>query len=306
MAQALLASGKHTVTAVTRHDSTTPQPEGTVVKKVNYEDPETIISALRGQDALVIVLSGRTDTVGIHKKLFAAASEAGVRWVMPSEWGFDTENQGLIDDIVISKHNVQTREHLKQEPKLSFIAMSTGFWYEFSLAIAPAYGIDINDRTATLFDDGTTKISTSTWPQVGRAVASLLSLPITRPSASSGGACLTDFRNQLIYISSFFVSQRDMLASLYRVTDTQEADWTITSEPSRQRYHENAEKMKAGGGGGGIDYMAFVKTMYTRVFWDDQSGDVEAKVVNEQLGLPKEDLDEATGWAVQRAKEGKW
>jgi hypothetical protein len=48
----------------------------------------------------------------------------------------------------------------------SYISITTGFWYEWSLAIGPAFGIDLDKRTVTFFDEGETKISTSTWPQV--------------------------------------------------------------------------------------------------------------------------------------------
>ena len=175
--------------------------------------------------------------------------------------------------------------------------MVTGFWYEWSLAIPPAYGIDLNNHSATLFDEGTTKISTSTWPQVGRAVAALLSLPIK--SEGEGASCLEDFKNQLVYVSSFSVSQQDMLESAYRVTGTTEADWKIKKEGARKRYDEGIDQMKKG------DRIGFVKMMYTRVFWDDNVGDHEGRVINKELGLPKEDLDEATKRAVQRAKEQK-
>jgi len=50
--------------------------------------------------------------------------------------------------------------------KSSYIALSTGFWYEWSLAIPAAYGLDFANRSMTFFDEGETKILTSTWPQV--------------------------------------------------------------------------------------------------------------------------------------------
>lgn len=59
-----------------------------------------------------------------------------------------------------------TRKNITELGKSSFIGLSTGFWYEWSLAIPAAFGIDVNNRTATLFDDGETKVSMSTWPQV--------------------------------------------------------------------------------------------------------------------------------------------
>lgn len=288
------------MTAITRQDSQTELPKGVQVQKVDYDKHDTIVSALRGQDALVVTLSGQSDIESIEKKLIAAAEEAGVGWILPSEWGYDTSNQGLIDDIIITKTMVNVREHLKSKSSLSFISVSTGFWYEWSLAIPFAYGIDINNRTATLFDDGNAKISTSTWPQVGRAVAALLALPIK--SADDSSACLEDFKNQVIFISSFLLSQRDMLTSLYRVTDTKESDWTITSEDAHKRYHEGIEQMKQG------QRVGFGKMMYTRVFWNEKDGvpgNVEHKVINDKLGLPKEDLDEATKRTVTRAQTTK-
>lgn len=283
------------MTAITRHDSQSTFPEGVEVKKVDYDQPQTLVAALRGQDALVITLSGQSQLETLQKKLIDAAVEAGVRWIMPNEWGFDTANQGLVEDIVISKVIVSVREHLKQQTNVSFTSMITGFWYEWSLAIPPAFGININKRTATLFDDGTAKITTSTWPQVGRAVASFLALPID--SNDSKTPSLNDFKNQLVYIGSFQVSQLDMLQSIYRVTNTKESDWTITSEPARQRRQQGVEEMANG------SRIGFVKAMYTRVFYDDKAGDCEDKLINKQLGLPKEDLDEATKRTVQRAKD---
>lgn len=288
------------MTAITRQDSQSELPKGVQVQKVDYDKHDTIVSALRGQDALVVTLSGQSDIEGIEKKLIAAAEEAGVGWILPSEWGYDTSNPGLIDDIIITKTMVNVREHLKSKSSLSFISVSTGFWYEWSLAIPFAYGIDINNRTATLFDDGNAKITTSTWPQVGRAVAALLALPIKSTSGSS--ACLEDFKNQVIFISSFLLSQRDMLASLYRVTDTQESDWTITFEDAHERYHTGIEQMKQG------QRVGFGKMMYTRVFWNEEGGvpgNVEHKIINDKLGLPKEDLDEATRRTVTRAQTTK-
>jgi hypothetical protein len=293
MTEAILAAGKHTVTAITRQDSKSMFLEGVEVRKVDYGSQESIVSALRGQDALIITLSGTAPVVDLQKKLIDAAVEAGVRWVLPNDWGFDTTNPALIKDIFISNFGVQVREYAKQKSNISFTSVITGFWYEWSLAIGPAYGVDIEDRSATLFDDGNAKITTSTWPQVGRAVASLLALPIT--SEQSGRPCLNDYKDQPVFIGSFFVSQRDMLESLYRVTETKESDWKITTQPARDRYYEGLEQMKT-------ERIGFAKMMYSRIFWDDNVGDCEDKLINKQLGLPKEDLDEATARAVQRAK----
>ena len=58
----------------------------------------------------------------------------------------------------------------------------------------------------------------------------------------------------------------------------------------------------------GGDRTGFVKQMYTRVFFPDDSGDYEKRrgLSNELLGLPKEDIDEATKAAIERQKHSPY
>lgn len=60
----------------------------------------------------------------------------------------------------------KTRQLIQDVGESSFIGISTGFWYEWSLAIPSAFGIDLLEHKATFYDDGETKISVATWPQV--------------------------------------------------------------------------------------------------------------------------------------------
>lgn len=186
MTEALLKNGKHNITAITREGSDSKVPDGVNVKKIDYEKPETIVEALKGQDALVITLSGFVpkDT---QTKLIEAAGEAGVGWILPNEWSPDTANEGLLNDVFVfqSKRGFDCkpqnklhvtdvvaaaaeRKAIAELGKSSFIAVSTGFWYEWSLSIEPSFGFDLINHKVTLFDEGETKISISTWPQVRR------------------------------------------------------------------------------------------------------------------------------------------
>ena len=81
MTKALLETGKHIITAITRVDSQNKLPDGVIPKRINYAKPETLVEALRGQDALVITLSGRSTIQEVEEKLVKAAAEAGVPWV---------------------------------------------------------------------------------------------------------------------------------------------------------------------------------------------------------------------------------
>jgi hypothetical protein len=151
----------------------------------------------------------------------------------------------------------------------------------------------------TLFDEGEAKISTSTWPQVGRTVAGLLSMPIK--AEGGNGACLENLKNQVVYADSFTVSQKDMLESAFRVTGTTEKDWTITKESAKERYENGVKEMNQG------DRIGFVKMLDTRIFFEDGAGNFESKgTQNGLLGLPKEDIDEATRAAIERSKSTTW
>lgn len=68
-----------------------------VVKKVDYTQPETVIEALRGQDALIITLSGHA--LNLQKQLIEAAAAAGVAWILPNEWSPDSANEAMVKDV---------------------------------------------------------------------------------------------------------------------------------------------------------------------------------------------------------------
>jgi hypothetical protein len=290
MAKSLLATGKHTVTAISRTGSsnTGDLPEGIKVASIDYDNPSTIVEALKGQDALIITL-GVMAPPDTQSKLIQAAADANVPWVLPNEWSPDSADDGLAQDVGLFAVLRKAPELIAKIGKSSYIAVTTGFWYEWSLAIKNAYGFDFANKQVTLFDEGETKIGTSTWPQVGRAVAALMSLSSEE---------LKQFKNKQVYVNSFTLSQKDMLESVLRVTGDKIDDWTVTKEPAKERYTQGIEAMQKGDRGG------FVRMMYTRVFYPDGCGDYETNkgVSNEVLGLPKEDLDEATKVAIARSE----
>jgi hypothetical protein len=299
MAKFLLESGRFNITAITRPESTSELPPSIKVAKASNDDHAALVAALRGQDVLLITLSV-TASPDTESKLIRAAAEAGVPWVMPNHWGCDVL-EDVVQDIPGFGKVGQAHKDIAAAGVSSFLSLATGFWYEWSLAIPPSFGFDFPSKSATFFDDGETAISISTWPQVGRAVTALLSLPIKSENGNTE-RCLEHFKNQIVYVNSFTISQKDMFDSVLRVTGDKPEDWTINKEPARERY---ASAVKALQGG---DRMAYVRMMYTRLFYDDGCGNFEASrgVSNEILELPKEDLDEATARAIERADSDPW
>ncbi|KAF4770194.1 hypothetical protein HAV15_011798 [Penicillium sp. str.  len=227
-AQSLLQTGQHTVTALTREGSDGQVPEGVQVVRVNYDDEDSLVKALTGQQFLVITLGVRAPE-DLHARITAAAAKAGIAYIMPNAYGFPISPE---------------------------VTLPCGFWYEWSLACGEQwFGFTIKDRKVTFFDDGTRTISVSTWDQCGRALAALLSLP-----GSGSTPALADFKNKDVLINSFRVSQRDMLDSLHRVLGTTDSDWEISHESVAKRLADGAEELAKG------VFTGFPKMLYAGAF----------------------------------------
>ena len=269
-------------------------PAGVKIAHVNYDDEASLIAAFQGQQFLVITLSVRAppDT---HSKIVKAAAKAGVPYVMPNCYGFDVQNKTLAEESLVGPTYLK---HLAELENLgvSYIVMTCGFWYEWSLALGePWFGFDIKDRKVTFFDDGNTRMTVSTWQQCGKALAALLSLP-----ESGASPAISQWKNKSFYIASFTVNQRDMLDSLNRVLGTTDKDWNITYEPTAQRYKDGKDEMQKG------VMTGMAKAMYARGFFPNGGGDFELSrgLANDLIGLPKDSLDEATKRVVEMVESG--
>lgn len=269
------------------------------IKRIDYADQASIVEALQGQDALVITL-GVGAPPEQQTKLIEAAAEANVPWVLPNEWGIDASDPTISKDIPLGVVKAQYHREIEKLGKSSWIGIVCGFWYEYSLPHGPnTFGFDFKNKTVTFFDDGNTRINTTTFRQCGRSLARLLALKVLPDDATDRSPCLAHYRNRNIYISSFNVSQRDILDSVLRVTGTTLNDWKIEHEPSTTRYKAGMDAVQKG------DFTGFVKLLYARIFYQDGTGNFEVHkgLQNDVLGLPKEDLDEHTRIAVEKVQK---
>ncbi|KAJ4311117.1 hypothetical protein N0V94_008104 [Neodidymelliopsis sp. IMI 364377] len=298
MTTALLSKSRFSITAISRHDSTATFPSNIEVARVDYNNHDDLTKALNGHDVLIITTSvfAPKDT---SAKLIRAAAAAGTPWILPNEFGMYNTDEAARDTIGTSKKD--DRELIESLGVSSWIGISCGFWYEHSLSNGELYGIDIGKQEVTFFDDGTQELNTSTWRQVGRAVAALLSLPVGADADNDSALTLSAYRNRMVYVSSFAVNQKEMFESVKRVTSTTDEDWKIKSEPAKERVQNARTRMNAG------ERRAFGQVMYTRYFYED-AGLFEKThgLDNDKLGLPSEDLDEATKGAVSLVENGYW
>ena len=303
IAEHLLKTGKHVVTAIARPSSTSRLPEGVQVARVDYngDDDAALVEALRGQQVLIITMSVSAPS-GTISKFLRAAAKAGVPYVLPNWFGHDAANNKLCNDSLLSHNRDSICAEIESLGISSYLLLVCNFWYEFSLGGGPGrYGFDFKKRSFVLFDDGNVAINTSTWPQCGRAIANLLSLKELPDNETDRSPTLSQFRNRSIYISSFRLSQRDMFESVKRVTGTTDADWTITHESAEQRWKDGQAALQQG------NMKAFTKMLYSRMFFPNGDGDYQSSrgLHNDLLGLTVEDLDEFSAIGVRMGENGE-
>ncbi|KAL6917354.1 hypothetical protein FSST1_008849 [Fusarium sambucinum] len=292
---ALLQTGKHTVTALTREDSTNILPNGVIPVYIDYGNEPSIITALKDQQFLIITMAP-TAPRDTHRKLVQAAAKAGVPYIMPNGFMGDIEQVKLGEDILLGPAAKANRDEI-EKLGMQWVTICCGFWYDYSLAGGEQrFGFDLDNRSVTFYDHGETKNSTSTLSQVGRAVAKILSLKELPINDDDDSLTLSSFLNKPVNIKSFVISQKDMFESVKRVTGTSEADWTITYESTKKRYEEGMSLVKGG------NMVGFSKLLYARAFFHEDPSDLSAKAQNGLLGLPEESLDDATKAGIDLVK----
>lgn len=297
--RALLKTGQHKITALTRPDSTNAMPAGIhCVAKAAYSDHAALVSALRGQDVLLITLSVHAAPES-QKTLIDAAIEAGVRFIIPNEWGTDHTNAGVAADVPLGARIGAIREYIREKGG-AVVGFVCGFWYEFSLAgTAVRYGFDFDRKELTLYDEGRVKMNTTSFPQLGRAVAAFLSLKMLPEDESDTSPSISQWENGSVCVSSFYVSQWDMFKSVLRVTGDKESDWKIAHEDVRERFAAGKAEMEKG------SMRGFGKMLYARMFFPDAPADFNDRLVNDVLGLPEEKLDDMTKVALEMHARGE-
>lgn len=275
-------------------------PEGAKIAQVDYDNEETLVEALKGQQFLAISMATRApkDT---QAKIIKAAAKAGVPWIMPNCYGVDFTNKPMATDNMTGPNVWAGIQAVEDTGVCSWITMACSYWYEFSLAAGQEwYGFDFANKKATFYDDGKTAITTSTWAQCGRALAALLSLKELPEDENDTSPNISQWKNSGLFISSFFLSQREMLDSVQRVTGTTDKDWKIEYEPSDVRWRRGKELMEQG------NMLGYAMAMYARTFYPNGDGDLKLRhtLANEVLGLPEEDLAEATKRGLKMVDEG--
>ncbi|KAI8692582.1 NmrA domain-containing protein [Fusarium sp. Ph1] len=210
----LLDKNIHTIMAISRSDSSATFPENATVLKGDYSDENFLVSALKGQVVLILQLS--PTAMSVQESFIRAAAKAGVPYILPTEFGTDIEALDLTREQPITSGKKGSRDLVEQLGVSSWITV---------------------ERKAEIWNGGNVKANTSTLKRVGAAVAELLSRPEEELSA---------YKNRPFYVSSFFISQMEILERMQRITGTTDADWEIKERDIDEFGRECDERLKKG------------------------------------------------------------
>ncbi|KAM0752040.1 NAD(P)-binding protein [Meredithblackwellia eburnea MCA 4105] len=155
------------VTVLSRDGATLTLPAGVVVKKVNYEDPVSLESALKGVQVVVSALGGPALAAGVQRPLADAAKKAGVSLFVPSEYGVETI--GVKEGPLVGKE--AAAQYLKSIG-LPSVRLITGPFTDF--IFNPRLGFAFAEGTATWFGKGEQPVTWTARPDIATFLAHVL------------------------------------------------------------------------------------------------------------------------------------
>lgn len=178
---------------------------------VDYSDASSLANALKGQDVVV-------STVGIEalpkqKLIINAAIQAGVRRFIPSDFGSLTthpEASRLPHHAVM----VDIQDYLRSKSdKIEYTIFSIGAFTEFLVSQSHGLAFDWETKTAQLWGDGTSRISTTSLNGAARAIVGALKNP--EPT-----------KNKNVFVHELVITQSQLLGLAKKYSP--QAEWTIT------------------------------------------------------------------------------
>ncbi|KAI6088306.1 NAD(P)-binding protein [Hypoxylon rubiginosum] len=227
----LLASGLFTVTALTR-DGTRQRglPTDVIIKQVDYDSLESLEAALKGQDALVSAMS--FEAIHVQKNLVDAAANAGVKRMIPSEYGNDLLNPKLAA-FPIYQPKIAIRERcekrVKDTPSFSWTTIHNASFLGPDWTLD--FIVDVKNRKADVKDGGDVLFCATTYKDIAQAVIGIFTH-------------LEETANRPVRISSANTTQNELIAMAKELGATD--GWDITYSDTANLENEAVRRWAEG------------------------------------------------------------
>lgn len=205
------------MTILSRHSSKSRKfPPNSKVITVDDDYPvHQLVNAFKGQDALVSAIPGRPYTA--HLRMIDAAVQAGVKRFIPSEYGNNTCDAAAEQvPLYADKAKVIAKLKASESTGLTWTAIHAGQFFDWGLE-AGWLDYHLEEKRAVIYDSCDRRWSTANMGTVATAVARVLLKP-------------DETKNQPVFVTSFTVSQLEVLQALEEATGSKWDVQRMTSE----------------------------------------------------------------------------
>jgi uncharacterized protein YbjT (DUF2867 family) len=283
-----LQASEFSIHVLNRQTSKSVYPKTKVITVPDDLDVDAVAKALRSNniDALIITIAG--SHVDSQKKLIDAAFKAGVKRVMPAEFGScDSADDKTNEILPLMKGKKVVRDYLvslQDQPRedgmanLTWTSLVTGHFFDWGMTCG-LLKFDVKARKAYILDGGNIKFSASNVDFIGKAVVRILERE-------------EQTRNKMLYVHSHHVTQLEVLAALEKATGDK---FERVEQKSEDELQVCRPKMLEG------DMEAREEVV---AVWGVVAADWKAKegFANELLGLQEEDLEEVVQRVVSELR----
>jgi uncharacterized protein YbjT (DUF2867 family) len=251
------------VTVLTRKDSTSNFPKASNLKvvAVDYASTESLTSALQGHDALISTLASLA--LPVQLGLFDAAAAAGVRRVIPSEFGSNTTISPT-KELPVFGHKIQVQKHLAElaakDSNFSYTLVLTNAFFDWGLQVGSI--VNVKARTAELCDGGDRPFSTTSLAGIGKAVVGVLQHP-------------DETKNRAVKVHEAVLTQNRLVNIAEKLSGDKFKRTTWDTKEGETKAYEALKKGDYSG------MVSFIK----RAIWAEGYGGEFTDVDNELLGV---------------------
>lgn len=244
-------------------------PPGAKIVTVDFSDYAALVKALDGIDALVLTIAATAD-YDLQAKLITAAAEAGVKRVIPSEFGCDLDNP-KVAGLAVFAGKVKVRKHLDElaaQGKITWSAISNGAFLDWGLQVG-FIGPNKKTKTATLFDGGERPFAATLLSDVAKAVVGILHHP-------------EETKNKLLHIHSAEPTPRQLAEAYEKLSGIPLTTTVVSTEQIEKEGNEGAAKGEHSG---------YIKLIQRAIYGEGYGGSNAGRDSNELLGIKP--LDQA-------------
>ncbi|KAH8654053.1 isoflavone reductase family protein-like protein CipA [Tricladium varicosporioides] len=261
---ALIASGKFNLTAVTREGSKATFPASVKVVPVDVKSVDSVTTAFKGQDAVVSAV-GMEGLLG-QTVLIDAAIAAGVYRFLPSDFGSDLSNPKTAA-LPVFGYKQAARKHLEdalaKTPGMTYTYIQNGGFLDWGLD--NGFLLGWQEGKPAIYDGGDRIFSTTTLASVGDAVVGVLSHP-------------EETKDRFVFVEDIKTSQNKLLEMAKKIAP--EKKW----EPVQLDTAELEKKSNEALAKGDYSMGTMIPYLFRAIFAEGYGGRFD-KTDNELLGI---------------------